>query len=175
MNSSHCRLIRLSESLFSELFQRGCCRMRADLSCFPRSAPWLNRRAVSITASTKLDERPVPTCVCENQGPQERKASDLGRADFGRCGHFNQFSRANIIHVAVHRYGPRNEGVIADASDIGDHAAGFIREGQPIDKVTRIGSRALADILPALIIDLRSFEAFRSSCIIRRVWASRGL
>jgi hypothetical protein len=83
----------------------------------------------------------------------------LRRADFGRCGHFNQFSRTNIIHVAVHRYGPRNERVIADASDIGDHAAGFVRERQPIDKVTRVGSRALADILSALITDLCSFEA----------------
>jgi hypothetical protein len=43
--------------------------------------------------------------------------------------------------------------------DISDHAARFVREGQPIDKFARLGSGTLANVLPALAIDLRGFKA----------------
>lgn len=48
--------------------------------------------------------------------------------------------------------------MIADAGDISDYAARFVHERQPIDKVTLVGSRALANILPTLIAELCRFE-----------------
>ena len=50
-----------------------------------------------------------------------------------------------------------------DARHIGEHTVCLIVEGEPVDKVTGIGSRALADIRPLPLIKLRRFETVLSS------------
>ena len=48
--------------------------------------------------------------------------------------------------------------MVTDAGDVSNYAARFVCERQPIDKVTLLGSRALANILPTLIAELCRFE-----------------
>ena len=92
-------------------------------------------------------------------GRRKRKASGLGRSDLSCSGHSSdQFSRAHIINVAVDRYRPRDERMIANARDIVTTLS-LVREGQPIDKFARLGSRTLADVLPPLAIDPCGFDS----------------
>ena len=53
--------------------------------------------------------------------------------------------------------------MIADAGYIGDHAACFVRKGEPVDEVARIGSRTLPNVLPAV----------SSTCAVSRLFFRR--
>ena len=78
---------------------------------------------------------------------------------FRRLGHLDQPAGLHVVDIAVDGHASGDEGVGADAGDVGGDALGLVLDGQPIDEIAFRGARRITHVLPAVRSELRGVQA----------------